>query len=512
MAEQALAELEEKRKQTTKYYEKVREDTPKIEIDPRVEKEIEKMRNKMVGPDGQMEETKLPMAMQMTRYPSIESVDFDPLKSNLPRRERQKYEEKERIIDAKLEIAQTVLTERLTLAEDGDQRQLLRAEYASICDELNRRKRLCQDMLAVPSFIPMDYPEQFEIKTPPNRELTTEEFDYYLEMEEKLKRWDGWAQNAYLDRLKDIENSQEKEQCYKSQERYVAWSQSIQAKLRYAFQPRRNPEKGLEDEQSAGKEQENEYLDLEQPGDVPVVRRVSRQELDLMFGTGITPTPNMPSPQKAMNEKIPEILRESRVTTPISDEGKRKKGEPPLKEKPLQQREKITKTHISPIGGNTIPIKYSKEIGRYGGIERLTSTEARQSQNNAVQTAKDFFEKQENVPRKEKSTSLNGAPMEELDWDYHDGTVQVPTTRSDKMAPDVVVETQKRMDRQERGNISPSKGERPYGRKRFTSLRPFKEAAERPVKQPHRVTTLPWPTSPKIYKRKTGDPMGKTLF
>ena len=95
---------------------KVREDTPEIEIDSRVEKEIEKMRNEMVGPDGQMEETKLPMAMQMSRYPSMESVGFDPSKSNLSRQERRKYEEKERIIDAKLEIAQAVLIERLTLA------------------------------------------------------------------------------------------------------------------------------------------------------------------------------------------------------------------------------------------------------------------------------------------------------------------------------------------------------------------------------------------------------------
>ena len=122
LAEQALAELEEKRKQTTKYYEKVREDTPEIEIDSRVEKEIEKMRNEMVGPDGQMEETKLPMAMQMSRYPSMESVGFDPSKSNLSRQERRKYEEKERIIDAKLEIAQTVLIERLTLTKDSEQR------------------------------------------------------------------------------------------------------------------------------------------------------------------------------------------------------------------------------------------------------------------------------------------------------------------------------------------------------------------------------------------------------
>ena len=142
-------------------------------------------------------------------------------------------------------------------------------------------------------------------------------------------------------------------------------------------------------------------MDFEQPDNVPAVRRISRHELDLMFGTGMTPTSNMPSPQKIMDEKIPEILKESRVTSPISDESKKKEKLLP-EEKPLPQREKIKKTYVSPIGGNTIPIKYSKEIGRYGGIERPTSTEARQSQKNAIQAAEHFFGKQENTPQKKE--------------------------------------------------------------------------------------------------------------
>ena len=105
--------------------------------------------------------------------------------------------------------------------------------------------------------------------------------------------------------------------------------------------------------------------------------------------------------------------------------------------------------------------------------------------------------------------SLNGVPVEELAWDYHDGSIQVPTTKSEKVAPDVVVGTQKGMNTQERTDTSPSKGDRSYGRRKFTSLRPFKEVVKRQVKQVHGVTTLPWPTSPKIYKRKTGDPTGK---
>ena len=242
---------------------------------------------------------------------------------------------------------------------------------------------------------------------------------------------------------------------------------------------------------------------------MPTVRQVTRHELDLMFGTGLTPTSNMPSPQKAMDEKIPEVLKESTVTTPISDKSKKKKEELSSEEKPLSQREKIRKIHVSPIGGNTIPIKYSKEIGRYGGIERPTSTEARQSQKNTVQAAENFFGKQENAPRKERSISLNGVPMEELAWDYHDGTIQVPTTRAQEMAPDVVVETRKGMNKSRRRDASPSKGDRLFERKKFTSLKPFKEVVQKQVRQNCGVTTLPWPTTPKIYKRKMRDPVGK---
>ena len=102
--------------------------------------------------------------------------------------------------------------------------------------------------------------------------------------------------------------------------------------------------------------------------------------------------------------------------------------------------------------------------------------------------------------------SLNGVPVEELAWDYHDGSIQVPTTKSEETVPDVVVGTQKGMNTQERRDASPSKGDRSYGRRKFTSLRPFKEVVKKQVKQAHGVTTVPWPTSPKIYKRKTGDP------
>ena len=207
----------------------------------------------------------------------------------------------------KMEIAQEVLTERLAMAETKDQAQLFRTEHASICDEIERQKWICQNILARPNFRPADYPAPFEIRTPPNRTLTDEEFDYYYEMEKKLRRWDSRASEAYLDRLKDVETPEEKEQIYKEQEKYVTWSNAIQAKIRYAYEikdsPKESPKKGSDKERSPEERLGNEYLDLEQPDNVPAVRQISQHELDLMFGTGMTPISNMPSPQKIMDEK-----------------------------------------------------------------------------------------------------------------------------------------------------------------------------------------------------------------
>ena len=62
------------------------------------------------------------------------------------------------------------------------------------------------------------------------------------------------------------------------------------------------------------------------------------------------------------------------------DKTERKKVSPLALMTPQPQRERVARTHVRPIGENSIPIRYSKELGRNGGIERPTSTEARRSQ------------------------------------------------------------------------------------------------------------------------------------
>ena len=126
-----------------------------------------------------------------------------------------------------------------------------------------------------------------------------------------------------------------------------------------------------------------------------------------------------------------------------------------------------------------------------------------------MQAVKKFRIKQGITPQKERSVSLNGAPAEELDWDYHDGTVQVPVTRLKETAPDVVLGVPKEVNRQDRGDNSFRGRDNTMRRKKFTSLKPYKEVVKRQIKQGQKVATLPWPTSPKIYKRKIGDPSGK---
>ena len=52
--------------------------------------------------------------------------------------ERRNYEAKKQSLDAKMEIAQVVLTERLAMAETEEKAQFFRIEYTSICDEIKR--------------------------------------------------------------------------------------------------------------------------------------------------------------------------------------------------------------------------------------------------------------------------------------------------------------------------------------------------------------------------------------
>ena len=98
---------------------------------------------------------------------------------------------------------------------------------------------------------------------------------------------------------------------------------------------------------------------------------------------------------------------------------------------------------VEPLGGNTIPIKYSKDIGRNGGIERPTSTEAQNSQDSAVETVKQFFHN--GSPKSERILSDNSGSQEELVWDYNDGIGRENDIQQPKdVTPDVIQETKEK--------------------------------------------------------------------
>ena len=189
------------------------------------------------------------------------------------------------------------------------------------------------------------------------------------------------------------------------------------------------------------------------------------------------------------------MVRHGSSEDTIEEKGKRGRKEvsPLALMTPQPQGERVTRTHVRPIGENSIPIRYSKELGRNGGIERPTSTEARRSQNSALQTAKEFLNGNEYKNKKVGVETPVGEPQQELDWDglqeplreAHTQSKEsgYQTTRSTKRIPEV------------RTKNTMQKKKRTFQRK-GQDLR-------------NRVMTMPQPPFTKIYKRKVGDPSNK---
>ena len=104
--------------------------------------------------------------------------------------------------------------------------------------------------------------------------------------------------------------------------------------------------------------------------------------------------------------------------------------------KPVWPDRGVKRELVHPLGGNTIPIKYSKDIGHNGGIERPTSTEALHSQNNALKAVKQFFHNGEKSSQ--RSPSEQSYP-EDLAWDYQgEGLRNTKPTPPQNVTPDIV--------------------------------------------------------------------------
>ena len=118
-------------------------------------------------------------------------------------------------------------------------------------------------------------------------------------------------------------------------------------------------------------------MDLERTLSTPQVLEVTKQRFEELIKQTSETKDNLTKEQQVVDENIKQNLESMGMTRhglsekDIEGEDKtERKKVSPLALMTLQpQRERVTRTHVRPIGENSIPIRYSKELGRNGGIE-----------------------------------------------------------------------------------------------------------------------------------------------
>ena len=445
-AERILKELDERRKRiaaVASHHE-----------DVIIDGEIDQMKEELFGPDGQLDEAKMGFAGHLSRYPSREYL-AEGQQGNLTRRERKYYEEKERVILTIISITDSTYYERRMYQRNETQAQNFQLEYQSILAELKRQLAVCQRILKLPNAPIPNYPSPVSVRTP-SVELEKEEIEYYLDKFEESQKRDQHATQIHVRRLEEVEESEQQKLCYLPRAEYERRSKLQRQRINYAVSEKgkkpRPPKIPVTPPQSPKSKKkvtpEPDYLPL-----VPIRREHQ------------TPEPSRDSPSKG-KEPIPIPLGMSiekqtppRHTPPdvrrkLLIEGPKEpvtntsqKGIQVQKQvvpyKPAWPDKGPNRVLVEPLGGNTIPIKYSKGVGRNGGIERLTSTEAQNSQDSAVETVKQFFHN--GSPKSERVPSDHSGSQEELVWDYNDGIGRGNDIQQPKdVTPDVVQETKEK--------------------------------------------------------------------
>ena len=489
LAEQALEELERKRKQTADQIRERREASKTIDSDPRIEEEIGKMRNELMGPDGRIDEAKIAMATAISSYPSIESLDEIP-KQSLTEEQQKYYERKEQILTAKLNVAEDTYYDRESFDSSIEEAHYFRVEYDSIKKELERKRRVCAKMLNLPIRKMPRYPTPPSVKTPPPGKLTQKQIDYYIDKDEELRLLDNKRYLTYLTGLAQAQTPEERESYIAEGLRHQEMTEALQKKIERAL------DSGLGEDLTQVKEklkaegrepQTNDYLELQGSIETSPTSEEKEFQPKRVIKKG-SPGQVGPSPlQEDMNKHIKQNLVQMGMTAyepeerKLQDKSKKGKDLETSAPLPLPQRKKIERVNVKPIGENTIPYQYSKEIGRNGGIERPTSTEARESQDSAIQTAKDFF----NGEKVNKTGTPVGEPQRELDWDGLDENIQIKSPVNERQ----------------------SDSEKQRGPRTKTTMQQKKHTFQRNVQ--NKAWTMPKPPHAKIYKRKVGDPSAK---
>ena len=146
-------------------------------------------------------------------------------------------------------------------------------------------------------------------------------------------------------------------------------------------------------------------------------------------------------------------------------------------------------------------IQYTKEIGRNGGIERPTSTEARKSQQSAIQTAREFFSSSSaELKRSGKETPI-GEPQQDLDWDGLQEQIgrKMPHEDESRAQFNTINGSNKTTIEMKSAEI----------RTRSPDVQKKEVPREQRQTRRNNVPTMPRPPFTRRYKRKRGDPTGK---
>ena len=433
----------------------------------------------------------------MPKYLSAETLNKCDTRE-LNRKQRMYYQEKELILTEKLALAENAYFTRESLDMTLEQAQLNHLEYDNMKRDLEGKRKYCFQMLLLPDQEIPKYPTPPSVKTP-SSELNEEQVNYYLDKSEELRQIETIRYHVYLTHLTQAVNEEEKEQCQLEGLAHVQHINKLQEKVRVALDEAVRKSKSVPKASKESKEPpEGDYLDLERTLSTPQVLEVTKQRLEELIKQTSETKNNLTKEQQVVDENIKQNLESMGMVRhgPKEDtmeEKERKKVSPPTLMTPQPQRERVTRTHVRPIGENSIPIRYSKELGRNGGIERPTSTEARKSQNSALQTAKEFLNGNEYKNKRVGVETPVGEPQQELDWDglqeplreTHTQSKEsgYQTTRSTKRIPEIRIK-----------NSMQSK-KRTF-QKKGPNLR-------------NKVITMPRPPFTKIYKRKVGDPSNK---
>ena len=353
-AEFVMKELEEKEKQAAELAKKIQEKEIETKVDSLVEQELQKLRSKVPSPEistnQKNKQTKQDITTAMPKYPSAETLDKCDTRE-LNRKQRMYYQEKELILTEKLALAENAYFTRESVDMTLEQAQLNHSEYDNMKRDLERKRKYCFQMLLLPDQKIPKYPTPPSVKTP-SSELDEEQVNYYLDKSKELRQIETIRYHVYLTRLAQAVNEEEKEQCQIEGQAHEHLINKLQEKVRIALDEAVRKSKSVPKASRGSKEPPGgDYLDLERTLSTPQVLVVDENIKQNLESMG--------------------MVRHGPNEDTIEEKGQKGGKEVnPLTLMTLQpQRERVTRTHVRPIGKNSIPIKYSKELGRNGGIE-----------------------------------------------------------------------------------------------------------------------------------------------